>query len=125
MPETQQLDRVALRGLRGYGRHGVLPSERANGQPFLVDVELGLDTRRAAKSDDLADTVDYAGLADQVVALVEGEPVNLIETLAERIATMCLEPAGVEQVQVTVHKPEAPVTVAFEDVSVTIMRSRS
>ena len=125
MPETQQLDRVALRGLRGYGRHGVLPSERANGQPFLVDVELGLSTRRAAKSDDLADTVDYAGLADQVVALVEGEPVNLIETLAERIAAMCLEPAGVEQVQVTVHKPEAPVTVAFEDVSVTIMRSRS
>jgi dihydroneopterin aldolase len=121
----QQLDRVALRGLRGYGRHGVLPSERANGQPFLIDVELGLDTRRAAKSDDLTDTVDYACLADRVVALVEGEPVNLIETLAERIAAMCLEPAGVAQVQVTVHKPEAPVTVAFEDVSVTIMRSRS
>lgn len=125
MTEMQQLDRVALRGLRGYGRHGVLPSERANGQPFLIDVELGLDTRRAAKSDDLTDTVDYAGLADRVVALVEGEPVNLIETLAERIAEMCLEPAGVEQVEVTVHKPEAPVTVAFEDVSVTIMRSRS
>ena len=121
----QQLDRVALRGLRGYGRHGVLPSERANGQPFLVDVELGLDTRRAAKSDDLTDTVDYAGLADRVVALVEGEPVNLIETLAERVAAMCLESGGVEQVQVTVHKPEAPVSVGFEDVSVTIMRSRS
>jgi 7,8-dihydroneopterin aldolase/epimerase/oxygenase len=121
----QQLDRVALRGLRGFGRHGVLPSERANGQPFLVDVDLGLDTRRAAKSDDLTDTVDYAGLADRVVALVEGEPVNLIETLAERIAAMCLDNEGVEQVQITVHKPEAPVTVAFEDVSVTIMRSRS
>ena len=121
----QQLDRVALRGLRGYGRHGVLPSERANGQPFLIDVDLGLDTRRAAKSDDLTDTVDYAGLADRVVALVEGEPVNLIETLAERIAAMCLEADRVEQVQITVHKPEAPVSVAFEDVSVTIMRSRS
>ena len=71
------------RGLRGFGRHGVLASERANGQPFLVDVELGVDTRRAAKSDDLSDTVDYAGLADRVVALVEGEPVNLIETLAD------------------------------------------
>lgn len=125
MSTMQQLDRVALRGLRGFGRHGVLPSERATGQPFLVDVELGLDTRRAAKSDDLTDTVDYAGLADRVVALVEGEPVNLIETLAERIAAMCLEDAAVEQVQVTVHKPEAPVSVAFEDVSVTIMRSRS
>jgi dihydroneopterin aldolase len=121
----QQLDRVALRGLRGYGRHGVLPSERANGQPFLIDVDLGLDTRRAAKSDDLTDTVDYAGLADRVVAMVEGEPVNLIETLAERIAALCLEADRVEQVQITVHKPEAPVSVAFEDVSVTIMRSRS
>ncbi|WP_019874996.1 dihydroneopterin aldolase [Sporichthya polymorpha] len=121
----QQLDRIALRGLRGFGRHGVLASERANGQPFLIDVELGVDTRRAAKSDDLSDTVDYAGLADRVVALVEGEPVNLIETLAERIAAMCLEDSGVEQVQITVHKPEAPVSVAFEDVSVTIMRSRS
>jgi dihydroneopterin aldolase len=121
----RQLDRVALRGLRGFGRHGVLPSERANGQPFVVDVDLGLDTRPAAGSDDLTDTVDYAGLADRVVALIEGEPVNLIETLAERIASMCLENVGVEQVQVTVHKPEAPVAVAFDDVSVTIMRSRT
>lgn len=121
----RQLDRVALRGLRGFGRHGVLPSERATGQQFVVDVDLGLDTRAAAGSDDLIDTVDYAGLADRVVALVEGEPVNLIETLAERIAAMCLDNVGVEQVQVTVHKPEAPVAVAFDDVSVTIMRSRT
>lgn len=120
----RQLDRVALRGLRGFGRHGVLPTERASGQPFLVDVELGLDTRPAAGSDDLARTVDYAQLADRVLALVEGEPVNLIETLAERIAAMCLTHAGVEEVQVTVHKPEAPVAVAFDDVSVTILRSR-
>lgn len=121
----RQLDRVALRGLRGFGRHGVLPDERANGQPFLVDVDLGLDTRPAAGSDDLADTVDYGGLADEVVALVEGEPVNLIETLAERIAALCLDRRGVEQVQITVHKPDAPVAVEFDDVSVTIMRSRS
>lgn len=119
------LDRVALRGLRGYGRHGVLPAERIHGQAFLVDVELGLDTRAAAGSDDLADTVDYGVLADDVVALVEGSPVNLIETLAERIATLCLAQPAVENVQVTVHKPSAPVSVPFDDVSVTIFRSRS
>lgn len=120
-----QLDRVALRGLRGYGRHGVLAGERLNGQAFLVDVELALDTRTAADSDDLADTVDYGTLADSVVALVEGDPVNLIETLAERIAALCLAQQAVENVQITVHKPSAPVTVPFDDVSVTIFRSRS
>jgi dihydroneopterin aldolase len=120
-----QLDRVALRGLRGFGRHGVLPAERVNGQPFLIDVDLGLDTRAAADSDDLADTVDYGTLADGVVALVEGPPVNLIETLAERIAALCLAQPAVENVQITVHKPSAPVSVPFDDVSVTIYRSRS
>lgn len=121
----QQLDRVALRGLRGFGRHGVLESERIHGQTFYVDVELGLDTRRAADSDDLADTVDYAGLADRVVGLVEGDPVNLIETLAGRIASTALENPTVQEVLVTVHKPDAPVAVAFDDVTVTIIRSRS
>lgn len=119
------LDRVALRGLRGFGRHGVLPEEQVLGQPFLVDVRLGLDTRPAAKSDDVADTVDYSDLAARVVALVEGEPVRLIETLADRIAAECLARPRVENVEVTVHKPGAPVAVPFDDVSVTITRSRS
>ncbi|MGQ0844966.1 MAG: dihydroneopterin aldolase [Sporichthyaceae bacterium] len=119
------LDRVALRGLRGFGRHGVLAEEQVLGQPFFVDVNLGLDTRPAAKSDDVADTVDYADLADRVVALVEGEPVKLIETLADRIAAECLSRPRVESVEVTVHKPGAPVAVPFDDVSVTITRSRS
>jgi 7,8-dihydroneopterin aldolase/epimerase/oxygenase len=123
--EQTALDRVALRGLRGFGRHGVLPDERTYGQEFLVDVDLGLDTRRAAGSDDLADTVDYGAVADRVVALVEGEPVNLIETLAGRIADLCLAQAAVHEVTVTVHKPSAPVAVPFQDVSVTITRSRS
>jgi 7,8-dihydroneopterin aldolase/epimerase/oxygenase len=120
-----QLDRVALRGLRGIGRHGVLPAERLEGQPFLVDVDLSLDTRPAAGSDELRDTVDYGHIALAVVALVEGEPVNLIETLAERIAAECLAQPVVQQVEITVHKPAAPVTVPFLDVSVTITRSRS
>jgi 7,8-dihydroneopterin aldolase/epimerase/oxygenase len=119
------LDRVVLRGLRGFGRHGVLPDERTYGQEFLVDVDLGLDTRPAAGSDDLADTVDYGTLADRVVALVEAEPVNLIETLAGRIADLCLAQHAVQTVRVTVHKPSAPVAVPFQDVSVTITRSRS
>ena len=122
---THQLDRVALRGLKAFGRHGVLAAERRHGQTFFVDVELGLDTRAAAGSDDLAHTVDYSAVAGRVVALVEGEPVNLIETLADRIAADCLAQPGIQQVQVTVHKPSAPVAVPFEDVSVTITRSRS
>ncbi|MGH8866996.1 MAG: dihydroneopterin aldolase [Actinomycetes bacterium] len=119
------LDRVALRGLRARGTHGVLAHERAEGQAFVVDVVLGLDTRLAASSDDLTDTVDYAALAEKVVALIEGAPVDLIETLADRIARTSLEDPRVAEVEVTVHKPEAPVPVPFDDVTVTIIRSRS
>ena len=118
------MDRVALRGLRARGHHGVFPKEREEGQTFIVDLVLGLDTRSAAADDDLAKTVDYGEVADEVVALVEGEPVNLIETLAERIAQACLKHDGVQEVEVRVHKPDAPITVPFDDVTVTITRSR-
>lgn len=116
-------DRIALRGLRGFGRHGVLAAERAQGQEFGVDVVLSLDTRAAAASDDLRDTVDYGAVAAAVVAVVEGEPVDLIETLAARIATTALAVGGVQAVEVTVHKPHAPITVPFDDVTVTITRT--
>ncbi|MGZ4589212.1 MAG: dihydroneopterin aldolase [Actinomycetes bacterium] len=118
-------DRIGLHGLRAVGHHGVYAEERASGQPFVVDVLLDVDTRAAAASDDVADTVHYGELAQEVVAVVEGEPVNLLETLASRIAAVCLQRPEVESVQVTVHKPEAPVGVAFHDVTVTIVRSRS
>ena len=118
------MDRVALHGLRARGHHGVLRREREEGQPFVVDVVLGLDTRPAAASDDLARTVDYGALAEEVVAVVAGEPVNLIETLAERIARTCLGHEAVQEVEVRVHKPHAPLTVPFDDVTVTITRSR-
>lgn len=118
------LDRIALRGLRGHGRHGVLPVERATGQEFRVDVVLALDTRRAARTDDLADTVDYGDLAARVVALVEGEPVALLETLAARVAQAALADPRVVEVEVTVHKPQAPLTVPFDDVTVTVTRGR-
>jgi dihydroneopterin aldolase len=116
-------DRIVLRGLRGYGRHGVLPEERESGQEFVVDVALDVDLREAGRSDDLRDTVHYGELAAQVVAIVEGEPVDLIEALATRIADHCLSLARVERVEVTVHKPHAPVGVPFEDVSVTLVRA--
>ncbi|WP_445526605.1 dihydroneopterin aldolase [Streptomyces cyslabdanicus] len=118
------MDRVALRGLRARGHHGVFPKEREEGQTFLVDVVLGVDTRPAAADDDLAKTVHYGIVAEEVVAVVEGEPVNLIETLAERIAQVCLKHGGVLEVEVCVHKPDAPITVPFDDVTVTITRSR-
>ncbi|HEV7933342.1 MAG TPA: dihydroneopterin aldolase [Actinomadura sp.] len=116
-------DRIELRGLRAHGRHGCLPAERELGQEFVVDVALGLDLHPAAVGDDLSRTVDYGALAARLVAVVEGDPVNLIETLAERLAAVCLEEERVEDVEVTVHKPSAPVPFAFEDVLVTIHRS--
>ena len=117
-------DQVAVRGITARGFPGVFDVERREGQTFVVDVVLGVDTRQAAATDDLADTTDYSAVAVAVVALVEGEPVDLIETLAEQIADACLAFDGVRAVEVTVHKPEAPVGVTFADVTVTIVRPR-
>lgn len=123
--EGRPLDRVALQGLQVRGRHGVLPEETALGQWFGVDVVLHLDTRAAAASDDLTRTVHYGELAERVAAVVCGEPLQLVETLAQRVADVALEPALVVAVDVTVHKPQAPVTVPFDDVTVQIRRWRS
>ena len=117
-------DTIELRGLRGFGRHGVLASERATGQDFVVDVTLVVDTRDAAESDDLKATVDYGSVGLAVVAEIEAEPVDLLETLAARIADRCLHYPLVEVVTVSVHKPQAPLAVPFSDVIVTITRSR-
>jgi dihydroneopterin aldolase len=117
-------ERIELVGLRVRGRHGVLEFERRDGQEFVVDVALEFEVSRAAASDDLADTVDYGALAQDVAQVVEGEPVNLIETLAERLAAVCLVDQRVSAVTVTVHKPQAPIPLAFTDVAVTIRRAR-
>jgi dihydroneopterin aldolase len=117
-------DTIELRGLRGHGHHGVYEEERRTGQLFLVDVTLWLDLSDAGRSDDVSDTVHYGELAAAVVAVVEGEPVQLIETLAERVAATCLDRDRVDRVRVTVHKPEAPIEVTFADVAVTIERGR-
>ncbi len=118
------LDKIAITGLRGYGYHGVLPAEREAGQEFLVDAVIWLDTSAAAASDDLSATVSYATLAGRLAGIIEGEPVDLIETLAQRLAGACLDDARVKHAEVTVHKPNAPVGVPVTDVSVTIRRSR-
>ena len=115
-------DRVELRGLRAHGRHGVLPHERRDGQLFVVDVSLELDLSRAGSSDDLADTVDYGMLAKQLEDVVTGEPVDLLEARAERLAAVCLRDARVSAVDVAVHKPQAPVEVPVDDVVVSIRR---
>ena len=116
-------DELALRGLRCWGHHGVFEHERREGQAFVVDLVLGLDTTVAAASDDLADTVDYGALALGVKAAVERDPVDLIETLAERIAGVCLTDDRVDWCRVTVHKPDAPIEAEFTDVALTIHRS--
>ena len=117
-------DTITLTGLRAYGYHGVFDIERANGQDFVVDVVLELDLAQAALSDDVADTVHYGELADALVAIVTGEPVNLLETLAARLADACLADARIRLATVTVHKPQAPIPHAFADVAVTLRRGR-
>ena len=115
-------DLIEIRGIRGFGRHGVFDHERADGQEFTVDVRLELDTRPAAASDQLADTVDYGKLAEQVHAAIENDPVDLLETLAQRIAELCLADRRVSAAAVTIHKPSAPISVPFDDVVLTVQR---
>jgi 7,8-dihydroneopterin aldolase/epimerase/oxygenase len=117
-------DRITLTGLTVRGYHGVYEHERRDGQDFVVDATLWLDSRPAAASDDLADTVDYGGLADRLATVVEGEPVNLIETLAARLCELCMADQRVIAAEVTVHKPQAPIGREFADVAVTARRSR-
>lgn len=118
-------DRIELTGLRVRGHHGVFDFERREGQDFVVDVVLELDISVAAASDGLADTVDYGVLAQGLASVVEGEPVNLLETLAERLATVCLADQRVAAATITVHKPQAPIRMAFADVAVTVQRGRT
>ena len=117
-------DRLAVLGIEAIGHHGVFDFEKRDGQLFKVDLALGLDTRPAARSDDLQDTVDYGSLVAAVKRAIEHDPVDLIETLAERIADVCLTDTRVEWAEVTVHKPDAPIEATFSDVALTIHRSR-
>jgi dihydroneopterin aldolase len=117
-------DRIALTGLRAFAHHGVFDFERAEGQPFVIDVTVWVDLAAAASGDELARTVHYGELANAVVGAVERDPVDLIETVAERVAGVALGFEAVDEVEVTVHKPQAPIEVPFDDVAVTVVRRR-
>ena len=117
------LDTITLTGLRASAFHGVLEHERRTGQVFIIDVVVHLDLAPAAAGDDLGLTIHYGELAEEVVAAVESEPVDLIETVAERIARVVLAHPAASATTVTVHKPDAPIAVPFADVSVTITRA--
>ena len=116
-------DRIRIQGVAGKGFHGVLPEERKTGQQFVVDIELSISLAAAGASDDLSDTVDYSSVAKTALAVVEGEPLNLIEAVAARIATAVLALGDIDEAAVTVHKPNAPVGVPLSDVSVTVVRT--
>jgi dihydroneopterin aldolase len=118
------LDSIVLTGLRAFGHHGVLAQERRDGQEFVVDVTAFVPARGPDHADDIATTVHYGELAEQIVAAVERDPVDLIETLAERLAEVVLSHELVVMTQVTVHKPGAPLSVPFSDVAVSISRGR-
>lgn len=117
-------DRILLTGVRAFGHHGVLPEERERGQEFVADLELTLSLGAAAATDRVAGTVHYGELAERVAGAIAAEPVDLLETVAERIAALALEDPLVDRVAVVLHKPEAPIPVPFADVAVRIERAR-
>lgn len=118
-------DRIVLRGLRVRGHHGVFDHERRDGQEFVVDLVLHVDLAPAAASDDLADTVDYGVLAERAAAVVEGPPRQLIEAVAGEVAERVLDDPRVAEVEVTLHKPCAPIARSFDDVAVLVRRARA
>ncbi|MBW3080502.1 2-amino-4-hydroxy-6-hydroxymethyldihydropteridine diphosphokinase [Bifidobacterium saguinibicoloris] len=119
------MDTIRLTGVRANGTHGVLDFEHERAQTFIVDATLHLDLTRAGLTDALEDTVDYGRIARDITDVIEGDHVDLIEALAQRIADRILAHVAVAAVDVTVHKPHAPITVPFDDVAVTITRGRT
>lgn len=118
-------DRIEILGIEGLGYHGVFEHEKKEGQTFRVDVKLSLDLSKPSLSDDLSDTVDYGAIANQVESAIVGEPFALLEKLAGSIADRLIQQfPTLEKVEVTVHKPQAPLTVKFHDVAVMVTRSR-
>ena len=117
-------DRIELRGLTVRGNHGVFDHERRDGQDFVIDITVWIDLADAAASDDLDDTYDYGALAQRAADIVSGPARNLIETVAAEIAEAVMADSRVHAVEVVVHKPGAPIPLAFADVAVVARRSR-
>ena len=121
---TSSTDEIRLTGIRVRAFHGVYPDEQERGQEFVVDLVARLDLSAAGESDRLEDTVDYGELAQRVHDLVATERWNLLERVAGRVAELVLGDGRVREVEVTVHKPQAPMALEFSDVSVTVRRFR-
>ncbi|MDQ0848184.1 dihydroneopterin aldolase [Arthrobacter sp. B3I9] len=119
------MDQITLTGVTAVGHHGVFDFERRDGQPFVVDAVLHLDFSKAAATDDVLDTAHYGEVADCIRGWITGDPLNLIEALAVRIADDVLRRFDVAAVDITVHKPKAPIAVDFGDVSVSVRRERT
>jgi dihydroneopterin aldolase len=117
-------DRIELIGIEALGYHGVFPGEKRDGQIFKVDLFLELLSSKAGKSDDLKDAVDYSKVVTMVHEAIVGEPYDLIEKLAEVIASKVLKNFAVRSVEVVVHKPDAPVEVTLSDIAIRIKRKR-
>jgi dihydroneopterin aldolase len=118
------MDSIRIIGIEVFAYHGVLAEEKETGQRFLVDVELGLDLSAAGATDDLAKTVDYGSLAQRIHDVVASERLDLIETVASRVADAVFDDPRIATVVATVHKPQAPIQIPFGDVSVTVRRDR-
>lgn len=119
------LDMIRLTSVTAIGYHGVFGHEKRDGQPFITDAVLHMDVGAAAATDDLAKTADYGAVAETIVAMVTGEAFDLIETLSVRMAEKILADFPVvHAVEVTIHKPKAPIQVPFGDVSITVFRTR-
>ncbi len=117
-------DSISIRGLRVFAHHGVFDEEAQSGQEFVIDITAVMALQPAGQSDDLADTLDYGALAVDVAERVQSERWQLLERVAERVAELVLEDDRVQFVEVTVHKPSAPIPLEFRDVAVTVQRTR-
>lgn len=118
-------DKIRVTGIEGLGYHGLYDSEREIGQPFVVDVVLKLDLEKAGKTDEIQYTVDYNDIAQLIYNEIVGPPMKLLETMAEKICQKIFAAYHpIEEIEVTVHKPRAPISVPFGDVSITIKRER-
>ena len=115
-------DVIRIEGIEAFGYHGVFPQEKREGQTFLVDVDIETSFDEAIAHDDVAYTVDYGVVAERVAEIIQGEPADLIETVCDRIVTKVLSLERVKATRVTIHKPQAPISVPFAGVSVSRRR---
>lgn len=117
-------DSIKIVGIKAFGFHGVLEHERQTGQDFIVDIEYQYKTKKAIETDNLKHAVDYGAVATLVKSIIEGEPRNLIEKVADDIASQLIKKFKFEYIQVVLHKPHAPIDMKFSDITVTIERLR-